>query len=151
MRRADLEDWLGTPDYAQLADQAGRRYTLSMTSDVDHNANASDQSSETPKGQADMLAYSPSHDGARSYGAVAVGAQAAGTMAVGAFAIGALAVGAMAIGALAIGRLVVKRLSVQRSRIDRLEIDELTVRQLQVEEVIITKRYVVPDDNTHSV
>lgn len=118
-----------------------------MTHKFDGHDGGSDQDSVTSGGHLSKHHNKLLHKDVRRYGALSVGAQAAGTIATGSLAIGALAVGAVAIGALAIGRLAIKRLTVKRSRIDRLEIDELAVRRLKVEEVIITKRYVVPDDD----
>jgi hypothetical protein len=129
---------------------AAQRYTLSMTSDLRHNANVSESRPTSTKPQAVVIGDPRSQKQPRSHRAVAVGAGASGAMAVGAMALGALAVGAVAIGALAIGRLAVKRLTVRRSRIDRLEIDELTVRRLQVDDVVVTKRCVMPDNNADS-
>ena len=135
------------PTYERSAAQVGQRYTLGMTSALRDDANDPNQHSATRRTHDATLADSHSYEGVRRYRAVAVGARASGAMAVGSFAIGALAVGAAAIGALAIGRLAVKRLLVQRSRFDRLEINDLSVRRLQVEEVILTKRIVMPDED----
>lgn len=130
--------------------RADLRYTFGMTRDFHHTARGSDPRSATTKPHGTVPADPRSNKQARSYKAVAVGAGASGAMAIGAITIGVLAVGAVAIGALAIGRLAIKRLSVRRSHFDRLEIDELTVGRLQVEEVVVTKRYGMPDDHSDS-
>ena len=122
-------------------------YTFGMTHESHHAARASEQPAPAMDLRGAVPADPPSQKPARAYRAVAVGAGASGATAIGALAVGALAIGAVAIGALAIGHLAIKRLSVRKSKIDRLEIDELTVRKLQVEEVVVTKRYVAPDDH----
>jgi len=125
---------------------------LSYTCGMTHHRHHADRASEQPAPAIEPHGAVPAdprvHTPARAYKAVSVGAGASGAMAIGAFAVGALAVGAVAIGALAIGHLAIKRLSVRKSKFDRLEIDELAVRRLQVEEVVVTNRYVMPDDHS---